>query len=130
MPRGGLRNPPGGRPKGKRNRRPATRTSDRILTSRLEQMTAQAAVEALEMPVDRLLRRCNDTSLDERYRDQLAIAVAPYCSPRLTALALVKSPANWTDQELKQVLGMTEESLLQLGEGRDHWPAEVPSAKH
>jgi hypothetical protein len=93
-------------------------------------MAAQARAEAHELPVARLIRRLNDTSLDERYRDQLAIAVALYCSPRLNALAIVKRPAQWTDQELQQVLGMTEEDLLRLGENRDHWPVEVPDAKH
>ena len=93
-------------------------------------MLDQARAEALELPVERLLRRLNDTTLDERYRDQLAIAVAPYCSPRLNALAIVKRPSQRTDQELLQVLGMTEEDLLHLGEGRGHWPAEVPDAKH
>jgi hypothetical protein len=93
-------------------------------------MLDQAMVEGLEMPVARLLRRLNDPTLNEQYRDQLAIAVAPYTAPRLSALALVKSPANWTDQELKQVLGMTEESLLQLGENRDKYPYEIPNGKH
>jgi hypothetical protein len=82
-------------------------------------MAAEAKREAHELPVARLIRRLNDKSLDERYRDQLAIAVAPYCSPRLQALAIVKRPSQWTDQELMQVLGATEEDLLRLGIDRD-----------
>jgi hypothetical protein len=93
-------------------------------------MIAQARIEGIEMPVERLLRRINDHTLPEQYRDTLAIAVAPYCSPRLSATALIKSPASWTDQELKQVLGLTEQSLLQLGENRDHWPVEITNGKH
>jgi hypothetical protein len=102
---------------------------DRVLRSRLDEMAQMAKAEALELPVERLLRRLNDTSLDERYKDTLAIAVAPYCSPRLSALAVVKRPAQWSDQELQQVLVMTEEDLLRLGENRDHWPAEVIDAE-
>jgi hypothetical protein len=94
-----------------------------------DEMLAQARVEGIEMPVARLLRRINDPSLSEQYRDTLSIALAPYTAPRLSATALIKSPSNWTDAELKQVLGMTEESLLQLGEGRDHWPVEITNGK-
>jgi hypothetical protein len=82
-------------------------------------MLDQAKVEGLEMPVARLLRRMSDPRLDERYRDTIAIADAPYCSPRLQALAIVKRPSQWTDQELMQVLGATEEDLLRLGVDRD-----------
>jgi hypothetical protein len=102
----------------------------RVLRTRLERLDAQAKAEVLEMPVERLLRRLNDPTLSEQYRDTLAIAVAPYCSPRLNALAIVKRPSQWTDQELLQVLGQTEEDLLRLGDNRDHWPVEVPDAKH
>jgi hypothetical protein len=92
-------------------------------------MLAEARVEGLEMPIPRLLRRINDPNLPEQYKDQLSIAVAPYCSPRLSALAIVKRPSQWSDQELQQVLGQTEEDLLRLGENRNHWPAEVIDAE-
>jgi hypothetical protein len=92
-------------------------------------MLDQAKRECLELPVERLLRRLNDTSLDEHYRDTLAIAVAPYCSPRLNALAIVKRPSQWTDEELRRVLGQTEEDLLRIGIDRDKYPAEVIDAE-
>jgi hypothetical protein len=95
-------------------------------------MLDQAKRECLELPVEILLRRLNDTSLDERYRDTLAIAVAPYCSPRLNALAIVKRPAQWTDEEISRVLGFVEEDLLRLGVDRDKhkypYEIEVPDA--
>jgi hypothetical protein len=95
-------------------------------------MAQMAKVEALELPVERLLRRLNDTSLDERYRDTLAIAVAPYCSPRLNALAVVKRPSQWSDDEISRVLGLVEEDLLRLGVDRDKhkypYEIEVPDA--
>jgi hypothetical protein len=94
-----------------------------------DEIIAAARIEGLEMPIERLLRRQNDPTLSEAYRDTLAIATAPYVSPRLSAVALVKSPASWTDQELKQVLGQTEETLLQMGENRDKYPFEVPNGK-
>ena len=115
-----------GRKKGSRDRRPRTRTEDHVLRTRLEQMAAQARAEAHELPV---ARRLNDTTLDERYRDTLAIAVAPYCSPRLTALAVVKRPAQWSDQELQQVLGLVQEDLLRIGIDRDKYPAEILNAE-
>jgi hypothetical protein len=92
-------------------------------------MLDQAKRECLELPVARLLRRLNDTSLDEHYRDTLAIAVAPYCSPRLNALAVLKRPAQWSDQELQQVLGLVQEDLLRIGIDRDKYPAEVIDAE-
>ena len=132
MPRGGLRNPRGGRPKGRKDGRARSPTTDRVLRSRLDDMAQMAKVEALELPVERLLRRLNDTSLDERYRDTLAIAVAPYCSPRLNALAVVKRPSQWSDDEISRVLGLVEEDLLRLGVDRDKhkypYEIEVPDA--
>jgi hypothetical protein len=86
-------------------------------------MIEQAQRELLELPVPRLLRRLNDPTLDEKYRDALAIAVAPYTSPRLNAVALVKRPGQMTDDEISRLLGMTEEDLLRQGEGRgEHYP--------
>jgi hypothetical protein len=39
----------------------------------------QAAVEGLELRLPRLLRRMNDPSLPEQYRDGLAALAAPSC---------------------------------------------------
>jgi hypothetical protein len=92
-------------------------------------MLDQAKAEGIELPVARLLRRMADPTLDDKYKDTLAIAVAPYCSPRLNALAIVKRPSQWSDQELLQVLGQTEEDLLRIGIDRDKYPAEVIDAE-
>ena len=77
--RGGWR-PGGGRPKGSRNKR------------------TKAIVEALEaerqeLPLPRILRRINDASLPENYRDQLAIAVMSYVHPKLVTQAVLTAPA-------------------------------------
>jgi hypothetical protein len=90
--------------------------------SKAAALVAKAKAEALEMPVDRLLRRLNDAALDEKYRDQLAIAVAPYVSPRLNSIAVTKRPREMTDQEVAALLGVTTEDLLRLGVDRDKWP--------
>ena len=74
------------------------------------------------MPIDRLLRRLNDIGLDEKYRDQLAIAAAPYVSPRLSTVSVAKRPASMSDEEIAGLVGLVEEDLLRLGEGRGKWP--------
>jgi hypothetical protein len=101
-----------GRPKGARGRRS-------------RELLAQAKAEALELPVDRLLRRMNDKKLPEDYRDQLAAIVAPYTAPRLTAVSVTKRPAEMTDEEIAGLLALTEEDMLRLGIGRDRWPRQV-----
>ena len=74
------------------------------------------------MPIDRLLRRQNDSSLPEEYRDQIAIAVAPYTAPRLSAVSVTKRPAEMTDEEIARLIRLTEEDMLRLGIGRERWP--------
>ena len=93
--------------------------------SRTRELLAQAKAEALELPVDRLLRRMNDPSLEEDYRDHLAAILAPYTAPRLTAVSVNKRPAAMTDEEIAALIGMTQEDLLKLGIGRDRWPRRV-----
>ena len=90
--------------------------------SKAAALVAKAKAEALEMPVDRLLRRVNDKQLDEKYRDQLAIAVAPYTAPRLSSVAITKRPAEMSDEEIAQLIGQTEEDMLRLKIGRGKWP--------
>jgi hypothetical protein len=93
--------------------------------SRTRELLAQAKAEALELPVDRLLRRMNDPALAENYKDQLAAILAPYTAPRLTAVAVNKRPAAMSDEEIAALIGMTQEDLLKLGVGRDKWPRQV-----
>ena len=83
---------------------------------------ARARHEAKTMPLDWLLQRLADTSLPAAYRDKLATMAAPYCSPRLSAVAITKRPAQMTDEEIAQMIGLTEEDMLRLGIGRDKWP--------
>ena len=88
-------------------------------------MLSQAKAEALELPVDRLLRRMNDPDLAEDYRDQLAAIVAPYTAPRLSAVSITKRPVEMTDEEIAQLIGRTEEDMLRLGKGRERWPRRM-----
>jgi hypothetical protein len=111
--RGGRR-PGAGRPKGASNKR-----------SRAAELIARAKADALELPVDRLLRRMNDASLPEEYRDEIAKAVAPYTAPRLSSVAVTKRPAQMRDEEIAQLIGLTEEDMLRLGIGREKWPHPV-----
>ena len=115
MSAGGSR-PGSGRPKGARDKHPRRRMRD---------LAAQARTDALEMPVDRLIRRLNDASLSEEYRDKLAAIVAPYTAPRLSAVAITKRPAQMSDDEIAQMIGLTEEDMLRLGIGQGRWPHPV-----
>jgi hypothetical protein len=107
----GGRRPGAGRPKGVIGKR-----------RREREAITKARAEGLEMPVDRLIRRMNDTSLPEQYRDEIASRVAPYTAPRLSSVAITKRPAEMTDDEIAQLIGLTEEDMLRLGIGRDKWP--------
>ena len=90
MPRGGPR-PGSGRKKGTKDRRPrATHRTERALNAR-DEMLDQARAEAMELPVPRLLRRLNDPSLSEEYRDKLAVAVAPYCQSEIKCVGNSKA---------------------------------------
>jgi hypothetical protein len=87
---------------------------------------AKARAEAKTMPLDWLLQRLADTTLSPDYRDKLATMAAPYCSPRLSAVAVTKRPAQMTDEEIAEMIGLTEEDMLRLGIGRgDKWPRPV-----
>jgi hypothetical protein len=80
-------------------------------------LLARAKAEVLELPVDRLLRRMNDPALSEEYRDQLAIALGPYTAPRLSAVAIRKSPAQMTDEEIAELLDQAKGDTQRWGNG-------------
>jgi hypothetical protein len=102
-----------GRPRGARGKR------DR-------ELLARAKAEALELPVDRLLRRMNDPGLAEDYRDHLAMAVAPYCSPRLSAVTIKKKPREMSDEEIAELLDQAKGDAQRSGNGgRDPWRPRV-----
>jgi len=56
----------------------------------MRDLAAQVRAAAQEMPIDRLIRRLNDASLSEEYRDKLAAIAAPYTAPRLSSVAITK----------------------------------------
>ena len=128
MPHGGARRG-GGRPKGARDKKPRFATSGRTRQRTEDLVDRLVKAEALELPLDRLLRRINDPTLSEEYKDKLASVAVNFTSPRLSAVALVKRPALMSDAEIETLLGLTNEDLLRLGDGRDRWPAEVPNAE-
>jgi hypothetical protein len=69
----------------------------------------KARAAGLELPLPRLLRRMNDKSLPEAYRDQLASLAAPFCHPRLSAITLPKRPSQMSDSELQHAIAVAEE---------------------
>jgi hypothetical protein len=107
----GGRRPGAGRPKGAVGSK----------RSRTRELLARAKAEALELPIDRLLRRMNDPTLAEDYRDQLAAIVAPYTAPRLSAVSIKKRPAEMTDEEIAQLIDLTREDMRK----GDRWPRRV-----
>jgi hypothetical protein len=107
----GGRRPGAGRPKG-------------ALGKRNRELLARAKAEALELPVDRLLRRMNDGRLPEDYRDHLAAIVAPYTAPRLSAVSVTKRPVEMTDEEIAALLEQTKEDMQRLG-GRNRWHRQM-----
>ena len=81
MPHGGARRG-GGRPKGARDKKPRFATSGRTRQRTEDFVDRLIKAEALELPLERLLRRINDPTLSEEYKDKLAsVAVAAFsCS--------------------------------------------------
>ena len=77
------------------------------------------------MPLPRLLRRMNNKSLPEAYRDQLASLAAPFCHPRLSAVSITKRPAEMTDEEIAGLLDQAQEDLQHGIGGRDPWPRRM-----
>jgi hypothetical protein len=89
-------------------------------------LLAQAKAEGFETPVARLLRRMNDPALPEDRRDEIAVALAPYFSPRLSAVSVTKRPAEMTDEEIAGLLDQAKEDMRRLGiGGRDRWPRRM-----
>ena len=72
-----------------------------------------------------VLERLADKNLPAEYRDKLAAMAAPYCSPRLTSVAVTKRPAQMSDEEVAEMIGLTREDMLRLGIGRGEWPRQV-----
>jgi hypothetical protein len=103
-----------GRPKGARGKATVEREA-----------WAKARTEARTMPLDWLLERLADTRLPASYRDKLAAMAAPYCTPRLSAIAITKRPAQMSDEEIAELIGLTREDMLRLGVGRGEWPRPV-----
>jgi hypothetical protein len=100
--RGGRRSNSGRKP-GSRNKRS-------------EFLIRRAEAEDLELPVPRLLRRMNDKSLPENYRDSLAMAAAPYFSARLastTAKVQFLGPEEMTAEQLSDWIERAKAALRQ-----------------
>ena len=101
----GGKRPGAGRPPGARNkirRKPAI----------LQRLKAQGR----ELPLERLLRRMVDKTESERYRDQLAIAAAPFVHPRLSAITAPMATYEMTDEQLEGLLQREAEYARQQGD--------------
>ena len=91
----GGRRPGAGRPPGAQNK------------------TRRAAIEGwqndgLELPLARLLRRSNDPSVPEPYRDVIAQWLLPYFHARVGGGGIL-SPRQMSDVQLAQAVAMAEE---------------------
>jgi hypothetical protein len=76
---------------------------------------ADAVARSGLMPLDYMLEVMRDTSADEKRRDDLAKAAAPYVHPRLSAVELKKPPidlSRLSDDELAQLRELYDEPDL------------------
>jgi hypothetical protein len=82
--------------------------------SKLTAEVQAAIAETGETPRDYMLRVMRDTTADHARRDAMAKAVAPYCHPHLTAVAVTdETPrADMTEDELIKSI---EEQANRLG---------------
>jgi len=97
---GGAR-PGAGRRKGTKDKRPRKSAS----------ALARISAAGRELPLDRLMRRMNDETEPERYRDSLAMAAAPYLHPRLSVVGQAKTPFEMTSEELDATIARFEMQL-------------------
>jgi hypothetical protein len=95
--RGGARKGAGRKPGGK-NR-----------TTRQRETSRQKAVEEGITPVEFLLAEMRDLTVPREERRLIARWVAPYVSPRLAAVAIVKSIREMSDAELEWAIQDAEE---------------------
>jgi hypothetical protein len=98
MPRGGAR-PGAGRSKGRLSRR-------RLRPEELRLVRIS--------PLERLLARIEDQTLDAKYRDQLCLGVLPYLHARPVATLTAKCSFEMTDDEINAVIA--REEAYQRGE--------------
>jgi hypothetical protein len=80
-----------------------------------------AAVKANAMPLDHMLAVLRDPNTEPHRRDQMAVAAAPYCHPKLiaTAVSQVRTDPQlppgqfreWAQQRIKEVFGDTLPSM-------------------
>ena len=105
--RGGWRG--GGRPKGSKNK-------VKVLAELLPRLEQQD----WELPLYRLLRRVHDNTLDEKYRDLLAIQIMPFLHPRPRSDQTAKAPFQMSDAELDETMRAQLEHERQVKKGRGH----------
>jgi hypothetical protein len=80
MPRGGLRNPPGGRPKGSKNKRKRP-------IAEVQAEIVEIARQSNTTPLAYMLAALNDPNTPTSRKDSLAAAAAPYLHARISTMA-------------------------------------------
>jgi hypothetical protein len=121
MPSGGPRKG-SGRPRGAKDKKPRFAATGRARDRTEDLVDRLTREEALELPLDRLLRRMNDPSLSETYRDKLAAVAINFTSARLASVAVTRRPAMMSDDEIARMLGLVTEDILRAGEDRGRYP--------
>src|SRR4029450_1775982 len=101
--RGGLRNPPGGRPKGSIGKKALARIAEAEATGAL-------------LPLDWLLNRLRDPEATPRERDWAAIHAAPYMHARLSALKVFNNPKYLDDTALIREIHQLERAAAEVPE--------------
>ena len=124
MPRGGLRNPPGGRPRGSRDTYP--RREKLKLHGEIQQHLADQGIEPFPGDgVDLMISVYKDPRQPWERRVQCATAAAPYERPRLNAVAMV-TPPSAGDTKLDVGAALVD-AILRL-QGEESAPPRAPEA--
>jgi hypothetical protein len=67
----------------------------------------------------------HDPTLPEDRRDEIAVALAPYFSPRLSAVSITKTPGQMSDQEISALLEQAKADLQHSVGGRNPWRRQM-----
>lgn len=112
-----------GRPKGAKDKRPRLTVVALAQSTRLSDKVVKAI--GGELPLAYMLAVMNDESQPQERRDEMAIAAANFCHPRLSVFSEVKRPSQMSDRELEQAIAVAEEDALKVGVRRGMWPRLV-----
>jgi hypothetical protein len=96
---------------GRGGRRPGAGRKPGSISRKTKSLIAKAEREGLLMPLDYLLSIMRDPAKPERERCFAAVASAPYCHVRRSAVAILPPPSEMSDEQLDLAIAQAQQHL-------------------